>query len=124
MRRPKEESRILYALTCNNSVIFVVYRSYFMEDFSFICSTDVDYFSLINEISCLKTFEEIRYFITDSVVLGQILGSLGIYSISKSLSQELLLRHSQSLKRICSFVDNVCMHKRYGIIENCLEIIK
>jgi len=124
LRKPKEESRILYALTCNNSIIFVVYRSDFMEDFSFICSHEADQFFLIKEISCLKTFEEIRYFITDSIVLGQILGSLGIYSISKSLSQELLLRHGQSLRRICNFVDNVCMHKQYGIVESCLEIIK
>jgi len=124
LRRPKEESRILYALTCNNSLIFVVYRLDFMEDFSFICSVDADFFSIINEISCLKTFEEIRYFITDSTALGQILGSLGIYSISKSLSQELLLKHAQSLRRICRFTDNICIHKQYGMDESCLEIIK
>lgn len=124
MRRLKKESRILYALTCSNSIIFVVYRLDFMEDFSFICNNSLDCFSIINEVHCLKTFDEIRYFITDSAMLSQILGSLGIYSILGSLSQKLLLRHRRSLGKICSFADNVCMHRQYGISEKCLEIIK
>ncbi|GEM_PF-1671132 len=124
MRKPKEESRILYVVECKCSIALIVYRSYSLEDFSYICGSNIDYFILRRVVSHLKTFEEIMYFATNSNRLQSLLGSMGIYSLPNDLLQELMVRHRDSLNRICMFTDSICLHTSYGMTPECLEIIK